>query len=335
MRLPRLLEAVQRNCDVANARHAHEATMCTYLLQMRELYGWEQGLALGAQPARADMSRWLAEREAAWRELEEEGYRPLPLGGRELDPFDATAVNRELHAQGLVYGAGYGRFHRPHFFLAELVADGTREGVRVLVAGRELARDVSAIPAALQGEAIYVRRDALRRWLWEKVDFWRARRPGGALASALEHWGLAGNDDAAFERMVDAELETLVLHELGEARAGAKLGAAWEDMLAALEDRRLEILARAVRDNLADCLSTLPGLLARDARASLHFWFSQLDGMRREIFPALGRAYTQWRASGRAAALADAIGAGAAHWERVAQQLLASPGGTDARAVAL
>jgi hypothetical protein len=309
--------------------------MCTYLLQMRELYGWEQGLALGAQPARADMSRWLAEREAAWRELEEEGYRPLPLGARELDPFDATAVNRELHAQGLVYGAGYGRFHRPHFFLAELVADGTREGVRVLVAGRELARDISAIPAALQGGAIFVRRDALRRWLWEKVDFWRARRPGGALASALEHWGLAGDDDAAFERMVDAELETLVLHELGEARAGAKLGAAWEDMLAALEDRRLEILARAVRDNLADCLSTLPGLLARDAHASLHFWFSQLDGMRREIFPALGSAYAAWRESGRAAALLEAVGAGAAHWERVARALLTSPRGADARAVAL
>ncbi|HEX9183327.1 MAG TPA: hypothetical protein VF876_08720 [Burkholderiales bacterium] len=332
--LQRFAAAVQRNCDVANARHAHEATMCTYLLQMRELYGWEQGLALGAQPARAEVSRWLTEREAAWRELEEEGYRPLPLGARELEPFDAAAVNRELLAQGLVYGAGYGRFHRPHFFLAELVADGTREGVRVLVAGRELARDVSAIPAALQGEAIYVRRDALRRWLWEKVDFWRARRPGGALASALEHWGLAAGDDAAFERMVDAELETLILHELGEARAGAKLGAAWEEMLAALEDRRLEILARAVRDNLADCLSTLPALLERDAHASLHFWFSQLDGMRRELFPALGSAYAAWRESGRPAALQETIGAGAAHWERAARQLLSSPGGADARALA-
>src|SRR5512139_808440 len=93
--LQRFAGAVQRNCDVANARHAHEATMCTYLLQMRELYGWEQGLALDAQPARAEVSRWLAEREAAWRELEEEGYRPLPLGERELDPFEAAAVNRE------------------------------------------------------------------------------------------------------------------------------------------------------------------------------------------------------------------------------------------------
>jgi len=333
--LQRFIQGVQRNCEIANARHAHEATMCTYLLQMRELYHWERGLPLAEQPARAEVSRWLAEREAAWREMEADAYQALPLGGRDHDPFDAEALNRELLAQGLVYGAGYGRFQRPHFFLAQLEADERREGKRVLVAGREHARDIAAIPAALQGDAIFVRRDALRRWLWEKVDFWRARRPAGALAAALECWGLAAGDDAAFERMVEAESETLILHELGEARAGAALGGAWEDMLAGLEDRRVEILARAVRDNLADCLSTLPALIARDDRASLHFWFSQLEGMRREIFPALGRAYAAWRDSGRAAALSDTIRAGAVHWERVAHGLLASRVGADARAVAL
>ena len=69
------------------------------------------------------------------------------------------------------------------------------------------------------------------------------------------------------------------------------LGPAWEDMLGAAADRRAELLARAVRDHLADCLSTLPVLLERDARASIHFHFSQMDGMRRELFPALAAAY--------------------------------------------
>jgi hypothetical protein len=333
--LRRLAEAVQRNCEVANARHAHEATMCTYLLQMRELYCWERGLPLDAQPARADVSRWLGEREAAWREMEDDAYRPLPLGARDHDPFDAAALNRELAAHGLVYGAGYGRFRRPHFFLAQLDADDAREGIRVRVAGREHARDLAAIPAALQDGAIFVRRDALRRWLWEKVEFWRARRPAGALARALECWGVAAGGEAAFERMVDAEIETLILHELGEARAGARLGAAWEEMIFGLEDRRAEMLARAVRDNLADCLSTLPALVEREARGSLHFWFSQLDGMRREIFPALAGAYAAWCDSGRDGSLSDAIRAGAAHWERVARRLLAGRALADARAVAL
>ena len=333
--LPHLVAAVQRNCDIADARHAREVTMCTYLLQMRELYCWERNLPLAAQPPKDDLARWLTQRETRWNGLENSEHEALRLGARRFDPFEADALNRELAAHGLVYGAGYGRFHRPHFFLAARERDFARDGIRVLVAGCEYARDAAAVPAALQGDTIYVRREALRRWLWERVEFWRARRSGGALARALECWGLQAGDEAAFERMVEAETETLILHELGEARAAAKLGSAWEDMLGGLDDRRAELLARAVRDNLADCLSTLPALLERDARASLHFWFSHLDGMRRELFPALAAAYRDWRDSGSAAALEAAIGAGAYHWERVARGLLASRARADARAFAL
>ena len=330
-----LIEAVRRNCDVADARHAREATLCTYLLQMRELHCWERNLPLTAQPPKEELARWLTERESRWNRLEADGYETLPLGARRYDPFDAAGLNRELTGRGWVYGAGYGRFHRPHFFLATLERDFTRDGTRVLVAGAEHARDVATIPAALQGDTIYVRREALRRWLWEKVELWHARRNEGALARALECWGVEAGEGPAFEHMVEAETETLILHELGEARAAAKLGTAWEDMLGALDDRRAELLARAVRDNLADCLTTLPVLLERDARASLHFWFAHLDGMRRELFPALAAAYRDWRDSGSVSALEAAIGEGAGHWERVARMLLASGARADSRAVAL
>jgi hypothetical protein len=308
--------------------------MCTYLLQMREFHCWERGLPPEVQPARTEVSRWIAEREAAWQSLENAEFARVGVGCPH-DPFDAAALNAEIVAQGLVYGAGYGRFHRPHFFLAELEHEGMRDGIRVLVAGRELARGLGAMPAALQGDTIYVRRESLRTWLREKVDFWRTRRTAGALARAIECWGLANGDESGFERVVDAEIETMILHEIGEARAGARLGAAWEDMLAGLQDRRVETLARAVRDNLADCLSTLPALLERDAQASLHFWFSHLDGMRREIFPALAAAYAAWRDSGSAAALAETVRSGAAHWERSARSLLESPARADSRVFAL
>lgn len=334
LRHPTVLDAVRRNCDIADARHAREATMCTYLLQMRELYCWERGLSVQAQPARTDVSRWIADREAAWQSLENADYMPVPLPSGACDPFDAAAINQELVADGLVYGAGFGRFHRPHFFLAELERTELRESLRVLVTGREIARDLGAVPAALQGNTIHVRREVLRRWLWDRVEFGRSRH-GGALARAIESWGLAAGDEAAFERMVAAETETLILHEIGEARAGAKLGAGWDEMLAGLEDRRIEILARAVRDNLADCLSTLPALLARNAHASLHFWFSHLDGMRREIFPALAAVYPVWRDSGRSAALEETVRAGAAHWERVARELMTSPMRAEAQACKL
>ena len=43
-----VVDSVQRNCDVVDARYGGDYGMCTYLLKMRELYRWEQGLPLGA-----------------------------------------------------------------------------------------------------------------------------------------------------------------------------------------------------------------------------------------------------------------------------------------------
>ncbi|MCX7894098.1 MAG: hypothetical protein N2544_17240 [Burkholderiales bacterium] len=324
--LPDLIDAVQRNCDIADARHAGEATLCTYLLRMREHFRWENELPLAAQPRKEELSAWLTEREARWDALAGEDFGPVPVGERDHDPFDAESLNGELLGRGLVYGAGYARFHRPSFFLAEIDRSETREGLRVLVAGCELARDLEPAPAALRGDTIFVRRDALRRWLWERVEFWQSRRGEGALARAVHAWGLDGNDEAAFERAVNAETETVILHELGEARAGRLLGPQWEAMLAGCEDRRAELVARAVRDNLADCLVTLPALVAREAHASIHFYFSHFDGLRRELFPALAAAYRQWHETASADALAEAAASGAAHWERVARGMLsASP----------
>jgi hypothetical protein len=332
-----LVEVVQRNCDVADARHGREATMCIYLLQMRELYCWEQDLPFETPPPREALAAWLSEREARWAALENTPFEPIPLARRH-PPFDAAAINRELLPQGLLYGAGYGRFGRPHFFLAALERRERRNGIEVLIAGREHARDLASIPAAFQGRTIYVRPEVLRRGLWEKVALWRSRRGDGALARALASWGLDADDAAGFERMVAAETETLILHELGEARAGGLLGARWEAMLTGLGERRAELLARAVRDNLADCLSTLPGLLEREAHASIHFYFSQFDGLRRELFPALAAAYREWRESGSSDALRPAIARGSEHWTSVARDLLAQrlpPGGAEARAFAL
>ncbi len=323
--LTRLIESVQRNCDIADARHGREATMCIYLLQMRDLYCWEEDLPFAGQPQREALSCWLGAREARWNGLEQRDFESLWFDHREFGPFDAAALNRELLPQKLLYGAGYGRFHRPHFFLAALERCDARDGIQVLVAGREYARDLVAMPAAFQDNTILVRREALRRWLWEKVEFWRARRSDGALACAIASWGLEADDATGFERMVAAETETLILHELGEARAAGLLGGRWEEMLAGLSERRVELLVRAVRDNLADCLSTLPGLLEREADASIHFYFSQFDGLRKELFPALAAAYREWRESGAAGALRQAAERGAAHWAAVARDLLALP----------
>ena len=118
-----LLAAVQRNCDIADARHAREMTLCTYLLEMREFYRWEQDLPLGAPPPRDDVGRWINEREALWEALvRARTSRRCRWPACVYDPFEAVEVNDALLPEGLVYGAGIGRFHKPHFFLGRLDA---------------------------------------------------------------------------------------------------------------------------------------------------------------------------------------------------------------------
>ncbi|MBI4756188.1 MAG: hypothetical protein HY778_12390 [Betaproteobacteria bacterium] len=329
----RLVGTVQRNCDIADARHARDMTLCTYLLEMREFYRWEHEMALDAMPPRDAVGRWLSEREARWADLEEAPLEPLEVAGRHYDPFDVAAVNDALLPHGLLYGGGLGRFRKPHFFLAELAARGAREGFPVLEAGCEYARDIGAPPAAFQAGVIVLRHDAWRRWLWGRIEVWGTRAPDGPLAEALRCYGHAGDAAATVARMAEAEAGTLLLHEVGEGRAERLLGPAWGEMVLALQGRRAELLARAVRDNLADCLSTLPALLEQGRDASLHFHFAHFEGVRAALFPLAMAGWRAWRDSGDPAPLREAVAAGRRHWEGAARRLLAlhaAPGGGEA-----
>jgi hypothetical protein len=317
-----LLSAVQRNCDIADARHARDMTLCSYLLEMREFYRWEQDLPLGSPPPRDDVGRWITEREALWEQISDEDFSALPVGGERVDPFEAGAVNDALLPEGLVYGAGIGRFHKPHFFLGRLAHIERHDGLAVLVCDCEYARDLTAIPAALQGGTVIVRREALRQWLWEKAEAWGMKKIPGAMSRALDAYGYGADPAAALARMTEGETETLILHERGEYAAGKLLGPDWQSMIAGYARRRPELIARAVRDNLADCLSTLPALVARDNPASLHFWFANFDGMRREIFAWLAVAYDRWIDQGDRTPLLDAIAVGRDHWQAAAERLL-------------
>ena len=322
VRRDELVAAVRTNCAISDARHAREMTMCTYLLAMREYYRWEHGVPLGAALVRADVGAWLAERESQWAALEDADYRALPIGARAVDPYDVEAVNRALVPEGLVYGAGIGRYGKPQFFVAALEREEWRGSSRVLVAGRELARDLDAAPAAMRDDTIYVRRESLARVLWEKAEAWAVKRSDGALKAALDAHGFDAGSAAALERMVAAETETLILHELGEREAAALLGPAWERSLCGLERRGASIFMRAVRDHLADCLVTLPALVERDAQASLHLWAASLDGMRRELFPGALDAYRAWRGGDRGLAMLAVARVGAEHWRRVCDAVL-------------
>jgi len=319
---PALVQSVQRNCHIADARHAREATLCNYLLEMREFYRWENEVPLAQPLPRRELGSWISEREALWDGLQADSLERLTLGARSYDAFDVATINAALVPQGLVYGGGYGRFGKPHFFLAQLERQEQRQGLTLFVAGCEYARDLTAPPAALLDGTVFLRRDALRRWLWDKIEIWGVRKAEGALKSALEWYGFEADAEAALARMAEQESETVILHELGEALAEPLLGSAWRDLVASFSGRRAEIVARAVRDNLADCLSTLPQLIARDAAGPIHFYFANFEGMRSRLFPLLARAYGRWRESGSVDSLREAARAGCAHWHETGLALL-------------
>ncbi len=319
---PQLVQSVQRNCNIADARHARETTMCDYLLDMREFYRWENEVPLARALPRQELGSWISEREALWDGLQADELDPLCVGEDSFDAFEVGAINAALVPLGLVYGAGYGRFGKPHFFLAQLERHEERQGLTLFFSGCEYARDLSAPPAALLDGAVFLRRDALRRWLWDKIEIWGVRKADGALKAALECYGFEADAELALERMSEQESETLILHELGEAMAEPLLGPAWRDLIASFTGRRAEILARAVRDNLADCLSTLPCLIERNAAGSIYFYFANFEGMRSKLFPLLALAYRDWRETGNLDPLREAAQAGSAHWQGAALRLL-------------
>jgi hypothetical protein len=317
-----LVETVQKNCHIADANHARNMTMCTYLLEMREFFRWENELPLTQQPPRAEIGEWMIHRESLWESLEQDDFAALPVKGQAYDPFESKAVNDALVPEGLVYGAGIGRYRKPHFFLGELKRKEAREGLTIYITGCEYARDLSTMPAAYQDGAIFLRTDALKRTLWEKIELWGQKKPDGSMKAALECYGFDADAEAALARMTEEQSEAVILHEVGEARADKLLGADWQDMIGSFTHRHAELLARSVRDNLADCLSTLPALLEREAWCSLHFYMAEFDGLRQVLFPRLLAGYGNWRDSGNPHALAHAVKTGQQHWLEQARRLL-------------
>ncbi|MDY6994603.1 MAG: hypothetical protein SVR94_18620 [Pseudomonadota bacterium] len=322
--LKKLCAIVQQNCHISDGLYAQDYGLCTYLMKMRELYRWEHSLPLTASLPQADIGKWLTAREQLWAQLTEESFACLPVHHHCFDPFEATAINQLLIPQGMVYGGGYGQFCKPLFFIALLYQHQQRQGVDIIIADKEYARDLTAPAAMTQGNTIFIRRESLRRLLWERIEEWRWQKAQNPVQQQLESYWREQDLETTLDELRDREVETLIDHELGEIQAGQLLGHQWEQMLLALAGHQAELLARAVRDHLADCLVTLPRLLAQQHPFSLLFYFSNLKGLRKTVFPALVNAFQQWLAdSHQLESLAAVVRQGQDHWLATAQSFLA------------
>ncbi|MDX5152088.1 MAG: hypothetical protein R3188_06395 [Acidiferrobacterales bacterium] len=317
MNIGSLISTVQHNCHISDARYAGNYTMCIFLLKMREFYRWENDIALTAPMPRAEIGDWLVERENTWTQIEETDYQPLELRGESVDPFEASRINEALVPQGFVYSSGYGLHQKPHFFLGQLESVEKRGDLTIYISSCEYARDLVAPPAMMRDNTVFIRQESLRRYLWERIEGWQFNKSNRQtpMGLALELYGYSQDQVVTvLDRMTRDETEAVILHETGEAEAGKALGNEWEEMLATFPSSKVEFMARASRDLLADCLSTLPELIRTGNEASLHFHFANMTGLRKHLYPELYNAYETWTKDHDIQQLHHAVERGQDYW---------------------
>lgn len=317
-----ICQAVQLNCHIADANQAGDYTLCVYLLKMREFYRWEQARPFSETLPNDSVGNWLRERELLWNDIAENDFSPLIIDGTKYDPFDNDAINSALTPHELVYSGGLGMRIRPHFFLGKLERSHDYKLFHVYISSQEYARDLTAPPAMSLGNTIYIRREAIKRMLWEKIDTWKWNKPDNAMGKAIATYDFDNDIDAALDAMTDAELENILLHEIGEVKAGEILGAEWEELLISLPHSKAELMLRAVRDHLADALTTLPEIIENGDAAALHFYIANLNNMRKYLYPALFDAYEAWLTTKNLSLFTRIIEQGAQHWQQLAQEAL-------------
>ena len=322
--LTNLSRTVQHNCNISDACYAGSYTMCVYLLKMREYFRWEKGYCFDTPLDTPALGRWLNQREKLWQQLAHQSFQSLLIGGQHFGPFETEQINQQLLEQGYIYSGGIGGKAIPHFFLADHEEQRTHRDYRILIAAKEYARDLTAPPGLSLGKTIFIRKESLRRMLWEKLSEWRWNKPRNAMASALSYYNFDGDLHQALAQMTAVETETIILHEIGEQKAKQYLPADWYSILKQCNASRLELLVRAVKDHLADCLSLLPELLAPQRAASLHFYIANLSAMHKAIFPSLLESYQHWVAHGDSEKLQALVPSARKHWQETLQTLASS-----------
>jgi len=327
--LQEIINTIQHNCHIADARHAGDYTLCVYLLKMREMYRWEQGIDFKTMLTTDDVGDWLTEREGVWDDIEEQEYKALVINNgiedKSYEPFDNDLINALLDKENLIYNAGLGIRCRPHFFIADLEKTIKHEDYTVFISGKEYARDMAAPAAMSQENNIFIRRESLRRVIWEILDDARVAGLDNPLTRAMSFYDFDGDAEEALYQMTEAEIDYVIEHEIGEVKAGKILAENWNEMLASLARTQAEIMLRAIRDHLADSITTLPALLENNrenkSEASLHFYFGNMTAMRKHLAPSLIEAYQQWHEKGDLKALEEVSKRSQAHWKALTKKV--------------
>ena len=302
-----LLKTIKYNCDISDARDNGIYSICTLVLKLRNLYKWEYRLEPWQEPDSPVLLDWIAAKEDYWETIQEKSFSQISVNGEGIDPFLLPTINEHLSSDNHVYGAGYGRSMKAVFFIAEILENRVFEGCPTLILGKEKAREISSPFAMLQDGVIYIRKEPLRFFFWDQIQ---EINPSGrvAMQQALACYDLL-KDCCSFDReklidvfdsIIDQELEIFIYHEVGENQKNLLDSDVLKKIISAFPASALELVARAVKDILADTHSKglLGYILAKEKKSSLGFYISFLDGMRKHLCPEINEASKQFWKNG-------------------------------------
>ena len=321
-----LRKDIKFNCDVSDARSWGYFSICGLLMRYRDLYRSEMGMEPWNPIPREKIAAWIGGKESRWADLEGQDLRDLTIGGRTYSPFDIAGINGTIRGDGYVYGAGYGMYLKPTFFLGCALEAAVVEGHRVLTTERELVRDLFTAPAMLQDGTIFLRLEPLKALLWDRFA---ELRPdcGTPLGNAFRAYGITpgqtvGNGFARLlEHMARAYSAVLLRHELAESREAIPQ---WKEILMHAGDRNTEHFLRAVNDLVADTSDAGPfrSMVKLRDRGALGLSIGLMDGYRRLLFPEVREAYGRFAKDGSWEAVEDARRNGYARFLAVRRKVL-------------
>lgn len=306
-----LAEQVQFNCDVSDVRYWGYFSICGLLLSLRTLYMLKHGLEPWDRVDQAAIQEWIANKEAQWEELEDADFKDLVIGDKSYDPFDVPSINIALQEEGLIYGAGYGLFKKPSFFLAKLFSTQEIDGYTVYHAEKEYARDLFWSPGMSQGKLIFLRLEPLKVLMWDKLLESGTKRDSD-LEFAFMQYDLSAGQEAGAE--LKAKLEGVVrdysdvvlYHELGEEAEDIP---SWLEMLSEVDTKASEFFLRAVKDLLADTSEHGPikRFVDRKDKGRISLCIALMDRYRlTQMYPELKEASNAFKHSGNWQLLEDA-----------------------------
>lgn len=293
-----LINDIKFNCDVSDAQYWGYFSVCGLLMRYRDLFRSEKGLKPWAEINREDILSWIAGKESRWPDLEEKGFRDLTIGGIKHNPFDLVEINHALKDQHLIYGAGYGMYMKPTFFLAELRTLHEVSGLTVYTSGTEFVRDLFTAAGMLQGKSIFLRLEPLTMLLLYKFSELNTRH-ASALEDAFAQYGFQHRQivDEIFvkriEKMAERYAGVLLRHEIAESREDIS---EWKDLLSEAGDRKAEHYLRAIKDLIADTSDHGPykRIIDMRDRGALSLTIALMEGYRRVLYPEIHQAYNEF-----------------------------------------